>query len=158
MISPSIKKRCHYNRLCCCWLIARRQGFGENWWSVLACLLPVESDSWCADSTALWTGKGLGCGRLGCCKLFLPPASFLCVFMPFCLELTTGFSHCQAPAVSVRGLLLPWCWFLPMKTVSSAGHCNAFMEHHDYACVLGARWTNNRHQLCIPLYMTISLK
>ena len=32
----------------------------ESWGSALACLsLAVQSESWCADSTALWTGKGM---------------------------------------------------------------------------------------------------
>ena len=39
--------------------------------------------------------------------LFLPPAFFLCGFMPLCLELTTGFSHRWVPTVSVWGFVLP---------------------------------------------------
>ena len=81
----------------------------EGWWSVLACsLVVVETNSWCAPLTTLWTDKGLEWGLKGCCSLFLPPAFFLCSFMPLCLKLTTGFSHWWAPVVLVWGLLLPW--------------------------------------------------
>ena len=91
------------------WLIPHRWGFWEGWWSVCACLLVVvESNSWSAHLTALQIGKGLGWGRLGFCRLFLPPAYLLCGFMLVCLKLTTGFSHCWVPAVSVWGLRLPW--------------------------------------------------
>ena len=91
------------------WLLPRRWGFWEGWWSVLACsLVAVESNSCWADPTTLWTGKGLGWGWLGCCMFSLPPASFLCGFMPLCLKLMNGFSQWWAPAVSVWGLLLPW--------------------------------------------------
>ena len=31
-------------------------------------------------------------------------------------------------------------WFPPMQAVSSADLCNAFVEHHDRAFLLGARW------------------
>ena len=31
-------------------------------------------------------------------------------------------------------------WFLPVQAVSSAGLCNAFLEHHDGAFLLGAHW------------------
>ena len=54
--------------------------------------------------------------------LFLPPASFICGFMPLCLEFMTGFPHWWAQAVS------------------SADLCNAFFEHHVHAFLLGARW------------------
>ena len=93
------------------WLIPRRRELGEGWWSFLVCsLVAVESNSWCAHSTALWTDKGLGWRwlLLGCCSLFLRPASFLCGFMPLVLELTTAFSHWWALTISVWGLLLPW--------------------------------------------------
>ena len=81
----------------------------EGWRSDFACLLvAVESDSWCADPTALWTGEGLGWGWLVGCSLFLSPASFLCSFMPPCLKFAVGFSHWWAPTVSVWGFLLPW--------------------------------------------------
>ena len=89
------------------WLIPHRGGFLEGWRSVLACLfVTVESDSWCAHPATFWTGEGLGWGFAA--RSFLPPASFLCGFMPLCLELTTGFSHWWAPAVSTWGILLPW--------------------------------------------------
>ena len=71
-------------------------------------LVTVESDSWCAPPTALWTGEGLGWRWLECCSLFLPSVSFPCSFVPLCLQLTIGFSHCWAPTVSVWGLLLLW--------------------------------------------------
>ena len=111
------------------WLIPRRRGFWEGWWSVLACsLLAVQSDCWCADPTALWTGEGLGWDWLGCCSLFLPPVSLLCGFMPLCLKLTTGFSHRWAP--TVWGLLLPrHGWLPPVQAAPSAGLCNAFLDY-----------------------------
>ena len=31
-------------------------------------------------------------------------------------------------------------WFSPVQAVSSAGLCNAFLEHHDHTFLLGARW------------------
>ena len=31
-------------------------------------------------------------------------------------------------------------WFLPVRAVSSADLCNAFLEHHDQAFLLGAHW------------------
>ena len=90
-------------------LVKSRQGFWEGWWSVLMSLLvAAQSNSWCVVPAALWTGKGLGWGWLGCCPLFLSPVSFLCGFMPLCLELTTSFSHRWAQTVSVWGRLLPW--------------------------------------------------
>ena len=76
-LSPS-----NFSKYCDGWFLAE-EDFWEAWWSVFArSLVPVESDSWCADPTALWTGERLGWGWLECCWLFLPPASFLCSFMP----------------------------------------------------------------------------
>ena len=67
----------NYSPTCCCWLIPRRRGFLEDWGSVFACSSEaVKSHFWCADPTALWTGKGLGWEWLGCCTRFLPLASF----------------------------------------------------------------------------------
>ena len=91
------------------WLIQSpcRWGLLEGWRSVLTCLLvAVESDSWCIDPIALWTGKGLGWGWLGCYLFFLPPVFILYGYMPVCLEL--GVSSWWAQTVSVQGLLLPW--------------------------------------------------
>ena len=76
------------------------------------------------------------------CSLFLPAAFFLCGFMPLCLELTTGFSHWWAPAVSVWGLLLPWLRVdshvckLSLQMV----FVTLFLEHYDRAFLLGACW------------------
>ena len=89
------------------WFLAD-EDFEECWWSILACsLVAVQFDSWCAHPTALWSDEGLSWGWLGCCSLFLPPAFFLCGFMPLYLEHTTGFPHWWVTAVSVWGLLLP---------------------------------------------------
>ena len=86
-------------RLCEGWFLAD-EDFWEGWTSVLVCsLVAAESDSWCAHSTALWTDEGFGSGWLVCCSLFLPPAFFLCGFMPLCLEPTTGLFHLWAPTV-----------------------------------------------------------
>ena len=63
------------------WLIPRRRGLLgrlEGWWSVLArSLVAVESESWCAHPTALWTGERLGWGWLG----GLLALSSSCVFL-----------------------------------------------------------------------------
>ena len=58
----------------------------KGWGSSLARpWVALESDSRCADRTALWTvGEGLGWGCLRGCSLFLPPASFLRGFMLDC--------------------------------------------------------------------------
>ena len=113
--------RCPWTRW---WLIPRRRGFKEGWWSVRACsLVGVESDSWCAAPPALWTGEGFGWGWLGSWELFSPAPSFLGGFMPLCLDVTTSFSHWWAPTVSVWFLLLPWLmvdsslWKLPLRLI-----------------------------------------
>ena len=91
------------------WWLPRQRGYLEGWRSAHAHpLVAVESDSWCADPTALWTGEGFGWGWLGGCSLFLPPASFFVVFIPVCLEHTTDISDWWPPSLSVWGPLLPW--------------------------------------------------
>ena len=83
----------------------------EGWCSILACsLMAVETDSWCALRTALWTDKGLGWGWSGCCSLFLPAVFFVSGFVPLFLELTTGFSHWWAPAAMTDGWSLTDLW------------------------------------------------
>ena len=105
----------------------------EDWWSVPGCLLvAVESDSWCAHPTALWTGEGL------------PPASFLCDFMPISLNL-------RAQAVKVWGLLLPWLTVDSRRCkLSSPGLCYAFSEYHNHAFLLLTRW-RRRLWACVSL-------
>ena len=106
---------------------------------------PLESDSWCTHPTAFWTGKGFGRAWLGFGSLFLPPESFLCSFMPVCLQLMTCFSHWWMPTVSDWGLLLPWPmphgWFPPVQVVSSAGLCKAFLEYHGHTCLSSLKKT-----------------
>ena len=64
----------------------------KGWRSVLTWwLVAVESDSWCAESTALWTGEGLGWRWLGGCLLSLPPILRLS-FAALCLCLDWLFS------------------------------------------------------------------
>ena len=69
--------------------------------------MAVETGSWRANPTALWTDEGLGRGWQGCCSLFLPPV-FPFGFKLLCHVLTSGFFHWWVPAVSVWGLMLPW--------------------------------------------------
>ena len=121
---------CHFNSS---WL---DEDCLEGWWSILACsLVALETDSWCAPPTALWTDEGLGWGWMGC-LLFVRPSFFLCGFMPLCLEFAAGFSHWWVLSVSVWSLLL----FPPVQAVSSANLCYTFLEHHDHAFLHGARW------------------
>ena len=91
-------------------------------------------NSWRAHPTGLWTDKGLGLGWLRCSILFLPPVSFLCGCMPLCLKLRLAFLTDERQAAMTDG------WFLPAQAISSAGLCNAFLEHHDCAFLLEARW------------------
>ena len=67
---------------------------------------------------------------------------FLCSIMSLCLKLITGFSHWRAPAVlSGRPpAAMSDGWFLPVQAVSSAGLCQAFLDYHDCAFLLGACW------------------
>ena len=85
------------------WPISHRRGFGERWWSVLACLLvAVKSDSWCTDPTALQTGEDLGWEWLECCSFFLPPVSFVCGVMPLFQTYDWLFSLMSANCLSLR--------------------------------------------------------
>ena len=89
-------------------LIPRRQGLGEGWWSILACsMVAVDSGSWCAHPTALWT-KVWAEDDWDAAHSFCP---WHFSFAASCLSasnIETGISHWWAPAVSVWGLWLPW--------------------------------------------------
>ena len=51
------------------------------------------------------------------------------------------FSLMSASCLGLRPLAaMTDGWFRPVQVVSSAGLCNAFLEHHNCAFLLGARW------------------
>ena len=115
----------------------------EGCWSVLACLLvAVESLSSYADRAAPRGGEALGWGWLGSYLFFLPPASNplqRCASLP--LTYNWLFSLMNISCLSLRPpAAVTAGWFLPVKAVSLAGLCNAFLEHQDHAFFLGAFW------------------
>ena len=114
----------------------------ESCWSVLACsLVAVGSDSWCTHPTEIWTGEGLGWGRLRGCSLSLPPASFLRGFMPLPRTYDWLFSLMSASCLGLRPpAAVTDGWLPPVQAVSSAGLCDAFLEHHDRVFLLRVSW------------------
>ena len=65
------------------WLIPHRWECWEGRWSNLSGLLEaVASDSWCAHTTAHWTGEGLGWGWWDACSFCLLHLSFVASCLP----------------------------------------------------------------------------
>ena len=125
------------------WLIPCRWGFWKGWWSVFACsLVAVVSDAWRADPLAFWTGESRGL-RMTRMLLALCPS---CVFP---LRLHTSLPQTydwlfSLMSASCLGLRPPAAmtdgWLPSLLAVSSAGLCNAFLEHYDHAFLLWASW------------------
>ena len=78
----------------------------EGWWSVRVCsLVVVESDSWCADPTALWTGDAFWPRIIG----MLLALSASCLF-PLRLHASLPRTYecfCSLMSVSCLGLRPP---------------------------------------------------
>ena len=90
-----------------------------SWWSVLACsLVAVESNFWCADHTALWTGDSLGEDEWDAAHSFC----LLCLsFVASCLPASNGR-------------------LMPVQAVSLAGLCNIFLECYNHTFLPRAHW------------------
>ena len=110
--------------------------FGKVDGQFLHCLLvAIEADSRCAQPTALWARRRFGLKMIG----MLLALSASCVF-PLHLHVSLPrtykwlFSLMSANCLGLRSpAAMTDGWFPPVEAASSAGLCNAFLEHHKIA-------------------------
>ena len=112
---------------------------------VSSCMLVSGCRVWflmCRPKVCTLNRWSLGWGWLGCCKLFLPPASFL---FPLWLHASLPWTYdwlfllMSASCLSLRTpAAMTDGWFLPVQAISSASLCNPFLERHNHVFLLGA--------------------